>query len=390
MKRSIWFIFYLIVTIMLLGSGSLDATGGDPQVTLKKKPPVKKHYDIDIHDLFLDKKCRLWITHKNNGTRKINKVLRERVWVNGRLVDDSRETLIINPGQTFKHGVGANPGVIIKGNAVIKAQIDVDNILPESNERNNIMKKRLQCKLRIKPVSGIIKPLKPIQYRFEIQGIKRIMTRPDKIKFQVQYYISPGYPKACFIGAALPGKQYAHKPAGRLPNGVPKGQKHFTDNIVVELMYRGPDRYPASGFQVSIYDKDQKTLKTQRINYAHNWAYVDFQGIKRIVTTPYRVKWQVQYYISPDYPKACFLGASIPNQSASSRYFALLPAGRLPNGVPKGQKHFRDNITFTLEFKGNRNFRSSTMELYIYDKDQKFLDKDMVNWGQTWAPPTVH
>jgi hypothetical protein len=101
--------------------------------------------DIDITDIYLDDKCRIWIKHTNNGTNTLNIVLRERVWVDGRMVDDSTETFALAPGAWISHGVGANPGVIISGRANVRAQIDVDNTLREINERNNIMTKLLKC-----------------------------------------------------------------------------------------------------------------------------------------------------------------------------------------------------------------------------------------------------
>lgn len=41
---------------------------------------------------------------------------------------------------------------------------------------------------------------------------------------------------------------------------------------------------------------------------------------------------QVQYYISPTYPKPCFISAYIPNKASQSPKFAYNPAGRLPDG----------------------------------------------------------
>ena len=97
---------------------------------------------------------------------------------------------------------------------------------------------------QVKDIKLIKKPVLKLAYRFEIQGIKRIFTSPTKVICQVQYYIAPTYPKPCFIGAYVPDKAnwapgFSYKPAGRLPNGVPKGQKHFTDNIFFEVHYSG-------------------------------------------------------------------------------------------------------------------------------------------------------
>ena len=136
-----------------------------------------------------------------------------------------------------------------------------------------VQKKQLE--VQKKPLQVMKKPLK-LAYRFEIQGIKRIYTSPTRVKFQVQYYIAPTYPKACFISAYIPNKpnqspKFAYNPAGRLPNGVPKGQKHFVDNVTFEVHFRGPGTYTSTTIEVVIYDTD-KNLKTQIINWGQTWG----------------------------------------------------------------------------------------------------------------------
>jgi len=107
---------------------------------------LKPTYDVDISDIYVDDKCRLWIKHTNKGTKPLNMVLRERVWVDDRLIDDSRETIRLDAGCWISHGVLADPGYIVSGHVKVKAQIDVDNALVEANEINNIMVKHIRCK----------------------------------------------------------------------------------------------------------------------------------------------------------------------------------------------------------------------------------------------------
>ncbi|MCK5221277.1 MAG: hypothetical protein KAR14_06845 [Candidatus Aminicenantes bacterium] len=112
-------------------------------------------YDIDITDVYLDNKCRIWIKHTNNGTKKIDKVFREKVWVNGILKTNDTEHIVLEPGAWTAHGVGANPGVIVSGAATIKAKVDVDNVLAEFNEANNTKIRNVRCKKLIKPLSTV-------------------------------------------------------------------------------------------------------------------------------------------------------------------------------------------------------------------------------------------
>ncbi len=249
---------------------------------------------------------------------------------------------------------------------------------------------------RVKPMK--FKLAQP--FKFDIQGIKRIKTTPTKVVLQVQYYISPKYPKACYIGAYVPNKarmnrNFGFNPAGRKPNGVPKGQKHFTDNVVVEVHYRGKKSFTSKTIEMTIYD-GQKTLHTKLINWGQTWGKMviapyrfKIDGIKRVITTPTKVKFQVQYYISPHYPKPCFIGAYVPNKARMSPHFPFKPAGRLPNGVPKGQKHFTDNVTFEVNYNGSGQYTSRSIEVVIYESGRN-IKTSVINWGQVWgtaAPP---
>lgn len=109
----------------------------------------------------------------------------------------------------------------------------------------------------------------------------------------------------------------------------------------------------------------------------------DVQGIKRIFTSPEKVVCRVQYYISPTYPKACFIGAYVPDKANWAPGFSYKTAGRLPDGVPKGQVHFVDNVTFEVHYKGS-SFTSSTIEVAIYNKE-KTLTTEVLQWGQAWS-----
>jgi hypothetical protein len=115
----------------------------------------KSNVDVDVADIYVDKKCRLWVKHYNRGTEPINKVLREKVWVNRRLIDNSTETVVIQPGRFYAHGILADPGYIVRGTVTVKIQIDVDNVLAETNERNNTLTKRVTCRMFPKPAKKL-------------------------------------------------------------------------------------------------------------------------------------------------------------------------------------------------------------------------------------------
>jgi len=245
----------------------------------------------------------------------------------------------------------------------------------------------LEGVVKPKPKPGLPQP-KPL-YRFEVQGIKRIVTTPCRVVFQVQYYISPTYPKACFIGAYVPDKAHASSsfgfsPAGRLPDGVAKGQHYFADNVSVEMNYMGGSSFTSSTIEVAIYDSDGIQKGSSVITWGQRWSRFDVQGLKRVTTRPEYVKFQVQYFIDPAHPRACYIGAYIPDRAHASAAFSFRPAGRAPDGVPKGQHYFADNVWFDASFMAATPFTSTTIEVVIYDSTGNLHSK-IINWGQTWS-----
>jgi len=234
------------------------------------------------------------------------------------------------------------------------------------------------------------------QAQCQIQGIKNISATPSEARFQVQYNISASYPRACFIGAYIPNRAaqmgtFAYTPAGLLPNGVPKGQHYFADNVVFGLTYTGSQAYTSSTVEVVIYDQDNKDLCSTILNWGQTWnqsgAQCQIQGIKEISTSGYQVQFQVQYNIPASYNQACYIGAHVPNTASPNRSISYIPAGRPPIGVPKGQHYFADNVTFNLKYNGTSTFTSSTLEVFIYDSNNN-LCSEVINWSHTWSTPT--
>jgi hypothetical protein len=115
----------------------------------KARPAAQPlNQDIALFDITLDKNqnCRIWVSWQNKGNVKIDRVLREKVFVNGMLKDSSMNKIVLESGAFFSHGVGADPGITLApGTWTVTATIDADNVLPESNEENNTLTKKLTC-----------------------------------------------------------------------------------------------------------------------------------------------------------------------------------------------------------------------------------------------------
>ena len=104
--------------------------------------------DIEMTDVFLDH-CRVWIRFTNVGTVAIDKNLKERVWVDDVLKDDTVMHVVLAPGALFAHGVLPDPGLVLSGSHTVRATIDVDNALNETAARraNNTKSVPLSCTL---------------------------------------------------------------------------------------------------------------------------------------------------------------------------------------------------------------------------------------------------
>lgn len=107
------------------------------------------------------------------------------------------------------------------------------------------------------------------------------------------------------------------------------------------------------------------------------------QGIRPIHVDENHVKVQVQYFIAPSHPKACHIGAYVPNRATQSSSFAVRPAGT-PGGVPKGLHTFQENIHFEISHVGATPKSTETVVVVIYDGDGN-LCTSVVTFRRAWG-----
>jgi len=118
---------------------------------LKQRPPVALLFkDIAMDEIRVDAQtCRLWVTWKNVGTAKIDAQLKERVEVYSQpnQMVEHMNHVVLDPGKTFSHAVGGSAGIVIQGPTEVRAQIDVGNVLNESQVRrgNNSIYRTVNC-----------------------------------------------------------------------------------------------------------------------------------------------------------------------------------------------------------------------------------------------------
>lgn len=146
------------------------------QQTAKQNPNVAKMVtDIEMTDVWADN-CRVWIRVTNKGNVKIDKLLREVVWVDDVIKDNTQMHYVLEPGAVFAHGVSADPGLKIIGlNRKVKAQVDVDGALSESppNKANNTKEVTLSCMVKIEGVAKPLQALSELTVSFDFKNVIR-------------------------------------------------------------------------------------------------------------------------------------------------------------------------------------------------------------------------
>lgn len=148
----------LLLGIALAVGVATTTPAAPPRPTVAtQKPPlvatphtVPLYTDLALSNVWTDPQtCRLWVSWENKGTRSIDATLKERIEVYSQpeRTDEGMNHVVLAPGQSFSHGVGADPGVVISGATEVRAQIDVDNVLGETGARrgNNSIYRTVTC-----------------------------------------------------------------------------------------------------------------------------------------------------------------------------------------------------------------------------------------------------
>jgi hypothetical protein len=96
----------------------------------------------------------------------------------------------------------------------------------------------------------------------EIQGIRMVSSTPDTARFEVAYFIPPGFTNPCFIGAYVPdistaATGFSYAPAGALPQGVPKGARSFNAETSFAVRFMGPNAIRTGTIEVILFEKDK-------------------------------------------------------------------------------------------------------------------------------------
>lgn len=98
--------------------------------------------DLAVTGLFLDNvTCNVVVLNSNLGTLRINKPIRQKIWIGGKIVDDAPITLDLAPGAYY---LNSTKHRVLRSDAV-KVTVDPDNILMDSDRTNNTVERILTC-----------------------------------------------------------------------------------------------------------------------------------------------------------------------------------------------------------------------------------------------------
>jgi len=116
--------------------------------------------------------------------------------------------------------------------------------------------------------------------------------------------------------------------------------------------------------------------------YAHEES-CEINGIRMVSATPDTLRFEVTYFIPPSLSTPCFIGAYVPDASHAAAGFSYLPAGALPNGVPKGVRPFSADTTVAVRFAGPRTLSTDSIEVILFEKD-RILCSRIFPLDKTW------
>jgi hypothetical protein len=239
----------------------------------------------------------------------------------------------------------------------------------------------------------------PVLFRFD--GMKLDVVEPFHVRLQVQYWLSESLTRPYFIGAHVdhattPG--FSFTPGGRLTDGVPTGQVWFEDNVSVDLWYDGDSPYDSSRIQLFFYPDGGDPVCSVFLTWGQRWARkvvrpgFRLDGIAQIAPPPSstepseRVSFAARYEVPPNESGPFFIGAHVP---CSGCDFGLVPAGRLPDGIPKGQHAFDPDVVFSLHFQGARPKTTDALDVFIYGADGVSVVTRTFDYTHSWAAATA-
>lgn len=115
------------------------------------------------------------------------------------------------------------------------------------------------------------------------------------------------------------------------------------------------------------------------------------RALRLVASSPDTVRFQVEYFIPPSYTNPCFIGAYAPNATTPDAHFRYDPAGALAIGVPKGERPFSDDVSFSVTYAGPQTITTKTVEVIIYEKESILCSQIFPVekcWEPHGAPPT--
>ncbi|MCU0236514.1 MAG: hypothetical protein MUC72_05450 [Acidobacteria bacterium] len=228
----------------------------------------------------------------------------------------------------------------------------------------------------------------PTGHAFRIDAIQAWKSDPCRVRLQVKYFIDPATTQSCQIGAYVPSRaamaDFELTPAGKR-RGVPKGEQSYSEDVIIDLHYLGLKPFASSSIEVVIFDASGP-LCSRTFAWGREWTRFAIQGINPVKVAADYAKILVRYFIDPAYPHACYIsGFTRDLNNNGNNDFKNIPAGFNPDGLPKGKKNFADNISFELLYKGVVPYKSSSLDVVIYNPRQNLLWATFP-WGQTWKP----
>ncbi len=118
----------------------------DPGIIKQTLKAIKP--DLKIKNITTSATCFIWVTVKNVGLVKIDKLIREKIWIDGNLVSQNQTHYVLAPGSEFSHQIGEFKAE--HNGTKVKIFMDSDVPLYEITKSNNTLEKTLICTQRVR------------------------------------------------------------------------------------------------------------------------------------------------------------------------------------------------------------------------------------------------
>jgi len=217
---------------------------------------------------------------------------------------------------------------------------------------------------------------------------------PNSITFKVNYRWDTSERGPVYIGAYVPDTSSPYKKFFNVKPYKPGGIGHGSGVATVEVRYVGdfpgaPATLSTATVEVVMYEEG-KVILSKKFPFVKNWVLQNvlntgdqLANFKPIKQTDSSVIFTVDYRLTSHAGQGVLIGAAIPNLGhPDTRYFGVIPAGKLPQGIQRGSGTAQIEVRYRKEI-APPTYISNTIDVYMFAGKDNFL-KQSFQFRKAW------